>query len=60
MGFFDRFKKEQPKEEDWTKLFPKEMADAFLGMIKNNPQACNYDEIPQGALGSRTLRLKNL
>ena len=47
MGLFDFFKK-QPNEADWMSMLPKEFADALLMEIKNNPQACNLDEIPQG------------
>ena len=48
MGLFNFFKKQQPVENDWTKIMPKEMADAFLSIIKENPQACKSDEIPVG------------
>jgi hypothetical protein len=50
MGFFDFFKSKKPDspKEDWTNLFPKEIVDGLLSEIKNNPQACWTDKIPQG------------
>ncbi len=47
MGLFD-FKKKEEKEPDWLSMMPKEMANMLLAEIRNNPQACKLDEIPQG------------
>jgi hypothetical protein len=48
MGLFDFFKKEEEKQPEWLSMIPKEMANMFLSEIRNNPQACKLDEIPQG------------
>lgn len=48
MGLFDFFKKEEEIQPEWLSMIPKEMANVFLSEIKNNPQACKNDEIPQG------------
>lgn len=48
MGLFDFFKKEEEKQPKWVSIMPKEMAVLHLREIRNNPQACKFDEIPQG------------
>jgi hypothetical protein len=50
MGIFDFFKSKKPElpKEDWTTIFPKEIVDGLLNEIRNNPQACRADDIPQG------------
>tara|TARA_R110002124_G_scaffold284345_2_gene461449 strand:- start:534 stop:1274 length:741 start_codon:yes stop_codon:yes gene_type:complete len=51
MGLFDFFKSSSDKprkENDWVSSLPPEIADQILQEIKSNPQACNFDEIPQG------------
>ncbi len=47
MKIFDllKIKKSLPK---WVSQFPAEYVEIILNQIKNNPQACNLDEIPQG------------
>jgi len=47
MGFFDLFTKKDNLPER-AKLFPRELAVLLVQQIKNNPQACSLDEIPQG------------
>jgi hypothetical protein len=47
MGLFDFFKKKD-KNPDWVSQMPIELAKLFLVEIKSNPQACSFDEIPQG------------
>jgi len=56
MGLFDFLKKEE-KEPDWLSMMPKEMANMLLAEIRNNPQACKLDEIPQGTGNSDGIRL---
>ena len=49
MGFLNLFKfKKKSLEKNWTSLAPKEIVEGMLNEIKNNPQACNSDNIPQG------------
>ena len=44
----DLFKKKEAPKQDWTSMLPKELADGLINEIKNNPQACHCDVIPQG------------
>ena len=48
MGLLDFFKKKPfiQEERDWVSSLPRELVEGFLKKIKENPQACNTDEIP--------------